>query len=94
MATTTGCACRRAIAPKQVVIVPMLRDKPEDADVLAFCEKLASRIRRRSRVFGAPLRVHRRQERDPLRQQALGLGASRRADHCSKSARATRPATP
>ena len=30
-----------AIAPRQVVIVPMLRDKPEDAEVLAYCEALA-----------------------------------------------------
>ena len=28
------------IAPQQVVIIPMLRDKPEDADVLAYCEEL------------------------------------------------------
>jgi prolyl-tRNA synthetase len=30
-----------AIAPKQIVIVPILRDKPEDAEVLAYCEALA-----------------------------------------------------
>jgi prolyl-tRNA synthetase len=29
-----------AIAPKQIVIVPMLRDRPEDADVSAFCDGL------------------------------------------------------
>jgi prolyl-tRNA synthetase len=33
-----------AIAPRQVVIVPMLRDKPEDAEVLAFGEALASAL--------------------------------------------------
>jgi len=33
-----------AIAPRQVVIVPMLRDKPEDADVLAFGEALAKAL--------------------------------------------------
>ena len=26
------------IAPRQIVIVPMLRDKPEDAEVLDYCE--------------------------------------------------------
>ncbi|HEX4179951.1 MAG TPA: aminoacyl--tRNA ligase-related protein [Caulobacteraceae bacterium] len=30
-----------AIAPKQIVIVPILRDKPEDAEVLAYCDALA-----------------------------------------------------
>jgi prolyl-tRNA synthetase len=29
-----------AIAPRQVVVVPMLRDKPEDAEVLAFAQAL------------------------------------------------------
>ena len=27
-----------AIAPRQIVVVPMLRDKPEDAEVLAYCD--------------------------------------------------------
>src|ERR1700761_745432 len=30
-----------AIAPRQIVIVPILRDKPEDAEVLAYCDALA-----------------------------------------------------
>ena len=30
-----------AIAPRQIVIVPMLRDKPEDAEVLAYAKGLA-----------------------------------------------------
>jgi prolyl-tRNA synthetase len=33
-----------AIAPKQVVIVPILRDKPEDAEVLAYCDALAKEL--------------------------------------------------
>jgi prolyl-tRNA synthetase len=44
------------IAPRQVVIVPMLRDKPEDAAVLEFADKLAKALMTQS-VFGAPLRV-------------------------------------
>ncbi len=28
------------IAPRQIVIVPMLRDKPEDAPIVAFCEQM------------------------------------------------------
>ncbi|MES1203794.1 MAG: His/Gly/Thr/Pro-type tRNA ligase C-terminal domain-containing protein, partial [Pseudomonadota bacterium] len=45
-----------AIAPRQIVIVPMLRDKPEDADVLAYCKALAADLGALS-AFGAPLRV-------------------------------------
>ncbi|WP_294540522.1 proline--tRNA ligase [uncultured Rhodoblastus sp.] len=44
------------IAPKQVVIVPMLREKPEDAEVLAYCERLEAEIGKLS-AFGQPLRV-------------------------------------
>jgi len=45
------------IAPKQIVIVPMLREKPEDAEVLAYCEKLKLELDKMS-AFGAPLRAH------------------------------------
>jgi prolyl-tRNA synthetase len=46
-----------AIAPKQVVIVPMLREKPEDAAVLAFCDKLKIELDGVV-ALGAPLRAH------------------------------------
>jgi len=46
-----------AIAPKQIVIVPMLREKPEDAQVLAFCEKLKAELDA-VHALGAPLRAH------------------------------------
>ena len=45
-----------AIAPRQIVVVPMLRDKPEDAEVLAFCDKLVGALSALS-AFGHPLRV-------------------------------------
>jgi prolyl-tRNA synthetase len=45
------------IAPKQVVIVPMLREKPEDADLLAYCEKLKLELDGVT-AFGQPLRAH------------------------------------
>jgi prolyl-tRNA synthetase len=45
-----------AIAPRQIVIVPMLRDKPEDADVLAYCHKLAADLSTLT-AFGERLRV-------------------------------------
>jgi prolyl-tRNA synthetase len=45
-----------AIAPRQIVIVPILRDKPEDAEVLAYCEELARDLSARA-AFGAPIRA-------------------------------------
>ena len=45
-----------AIAPRQIVIVPMLRDKPEDAEVLAFAEKLKTQLLAKT-AFGERLRV-------------------------------------
>ncbi len=45
------------IAPHQVVIVPMLREKPEDAAVLTYCEDLRNELLGMS-AFGTPLRVH------------------------------------
>jgi prolyl-tRNA synthetase len=46
-----------AIAPKQIVVVPMLRDKPEDAEVLDYCEALVAALNK-ERAFGQPLRAH------------------------------------
>src|ERR1700742_236857 len=46
-----------AIAPKQIVVVPMLRDKPEDAEVLAYCESLVAQLNKLA-VFNQPLRAH------------------------------------
>jgi prolyl-tRNA synthetase len=45
-----------AIAPRQVVIVPMLRGKPEDADVLGYCEALAGALGKET-AFNERLRV-------------------------------------
>ena len=45
-----------AIAPRQIVVVPMLRDKPEDAEVLKYCEVLVEALAKLT-VFGQPLRV-------------------------------------
>ena len=45
-----------AIAPRQVVVVPMLRDKPEDEDVLAYCEALVADLNK-EHAFGQPLRA-------------------------------------
>ncbi len=44
------------VAPRQIVVVPMLRDKPEDAEVLAYCEALVRDLCRSS-AFGGPIRA-------------------------------------
>src|SRR4051812_31647047 len=51
-----GLRCPPAVAPRQIVIVPMLRDKPEDVDVLAFCDKLQVELSMRT-CFGMPIRA-------------------------------------
>ena len=45
-----------AVAPWQIVIVPMLRGKPEDGALLAYCETLAKRLKEKS-AFGECLRI-------------------------------------
>jgi prolyl-tRNA synthetase len=45
-----------AIAPRQVVIVPMLRGKPEDSDLLAYCEMLVKQLGEKT-AFGERVRV-------------------------------------
>ena len=51
-----GLRCPPQVAPHQIVIVPMLRDGPEDAAVLDHCKRLATDLRHQS-AFGEPLRV-------------------------------------
>jgi prolyl-tRNA synthetase len=46
-----------AAAPRQIVIVPMLRGKPEDAELLAYCTTLAKDLGALS-AFGWPVRAH------------------------------------
>jgi prolyl-tRNA synthetase len=46
-----------AIAPRQIVVVPMLRDKPEDAEVLKYCEELVAALNAQQ-AFGQPLRAY------------------------------------
>jgi prolyl-tRNA synthetase len=45
-----------AIAPRQIVIVPMLRDKPEDAAVLEYCDALSKALMAQT-AFGERVRV-------------------------------------
>jgi prolyl-tRNA synthetase len=45
------------LAPWQIMIVPMLRDAPEDAEVLDYCRALAAELNALS-AFGEPVRAH------------------------------------
>ncbi|KRB48973.1 MAG: aminoacyl--tRNA ligase-related protein [Pseudomonadota bacterium] len=45
-----------AIAPRQIVVVPMLRGKPEDAEVLAFAEGLVKALHEKV-ALGEPIRA-------------------------------------
>jgi prolyl-tRNA synthetase len=46
-----------AVAPRQIVIVPILRDKPEDAEVLAYCDALQAELSAGVALRG-PIRAH------------------------------------
>ena len=69
-----------AIAPRQIVVVPMLRDKPEDAEVLKYCEDLVATLSNESCLRPAAARASGHQE-DQVGGKALELGAPRRAHH-------------
>jgi prolyl-tRNA synthetase len=45
------------IAPRQIVVVPMLRDKPEDAEVLAFGEALVKALTKGAHAFDERVRA-------------------------------------
>lgn len=44
------------IAPHQVIVVPMLRDQPEEEEILAYCKQIVSALSQLS-VFGEPVRA-------------------------------------
>jgi prolyl-tRNA synthetase len=46
-----------AIAPRQIVVVPMLRDKPEDEEVLRYCEAIVTALSSFT-AFGQPVRAY------------------------------------
>ncbi len=66
-----------AIAPHQVVILPMLRDKPEDEALLAYCEDLRAAIAETS-TLGEKTRV--------LLDKKPGKAAAKRWDWVRKGA--------
>ncbi|MEE4204961.1 MAG: aminoacyl--tRNA ligase-related protein [Erythrobacter sp.] len=65
------------IAPHQVVILPMLRDAPEDAALLEYCESLRGEIAGRT-ALGEPVRV--------LLDKSPGKASAKRWDWVRKGA--------
>jgi prolyl-tRNA synthetase len=65
------------IAPYQVVILPMLRDKPEDEAVLAYCEEVRASLAGQM-ALGEPIRV--------LHDKAPGKATAKRWDWVRKGA--------
>jgi len=65
------------IAPQQVVILPMLRDKPEDQALIDYCEALRATLASQH-VLGEPLRV--------LLDIRPGKAAQKRWDYVRKGA--------
>jgi prolyl-tRNA synthetase len=51
-----GLRAPPTVAPRQIVIVPMLRGKPEDMDLKEYCATLAAELNAGS-VFGSPVRA-------------------------------------
>lgn len=65
------------IAPQQVILLPMLRDAPEDAALLDYCEDLRRRLLQQH-VLGEPVRV--------LLDKRPGKAAAKRWDWVRKGA--------
>jgi prolyl-tRNA synthetase len=65
------------IAPHQIVILPMLREKPEDAALFAYCEEVRAKLAAQS-AMGEPVRV--------LLDKTPGKAAAKRWDWVRKGA--------
>ncbi len=67
------------IAPHQIVILPMLREKPEDAAVLEFCQEIVDKFRElKLSALGEPIRI--------LLDKSPGKAAAKRWDWVRKGA--------
>jgi len=67
------------IAPQQIIILPMLRDKPEDAAVLDYCQEIVDMFRSQQlSAFGEPVRV--------LLDKSPGKASAKRWDWVRKGA--------
>ncbi|ALE16464.1 Prolyl-tRNA synthetase, archaeal /eukaryal type [Altererythrobacter epoxidivorans] len=65
------------ISPQQIVILPMLREKPEDEELLAYCEEVRASLAAQS-ACGEPIRV--------LLDKRPGKAAGKRWDWVRKGA--------
>ena len=65
------------IAPHQIIILPMLRDKPEDAELLAYCEEVRASLAGLASM-GEPIRV--------LLDKTPGKASAKRWDWVRKGA--------
>ena len=65
------------IAPHQIIILPMLRDKPEDEAVLAYCEEVRAALATQA-AMGEPIRV--------LLDKTPGKASAKRWDWVRKGA--------
>ena len=65
------------IAPHQIIILPMLREKPEDEALLAYCEKIRAALASQS-TMGEPIRV--------LLDKSPGKASAKRWDWVRKGA--------
>ncbi len=72
-----GMRAPPSVAPWQVVILPMLRDKPEDDALLAYCEEIRTSLADRQ-ALGEPVRV--------LLDKKPGKAAAKRWDWVRKGA--------
>jgi prolyl-tRNA synthetase len=52
-----GLRCPPRVAPYQIVIVPMLRDTPEDEAILSYCTEIAAELNALD-AFREPVRAH------------------------------------
>jgi prolyl-tRNA synthetase len=68
-----------AIAPHQIIILPMLREDDGDEALLAYCEEIRRELAKLS-ALGEPIRVL-LDKRGQGHAEALGLGQEGRADH-------------
>ena len=72
-----------AIAPRQIVVVPMLRDKPEDAEVLKYCEHLVEALKKMT-AFSPAGAGAAGPQKDQVGGKTLELGAQEGAPPLSK----------
>ena len=80
------------LAPQHVVILPIYRNDEERPGVMEYCQKLRAELAAQQ-YDGEPVRATDRRSRSAAGRQEMAAHQAGRADHASRSARATWPAT-